>query len=65
MPLPTKDAKLHPWAEGLNFSTIKINELLKFTPQGNDLALFIGNETKVKIPAEIKPPLVVQWKLIC
>ena len=30
----------------------------KFSAQGRDLAPFVGNGTKVKIPSEIKPPLV-------
>ena len=29
----------------------------KFSTQGIDLALFVGNGTKLKIPSEIKPPL--------
>ena len=28
----------------------------KFSDQGSDLAPFVGNGTKVKIPSEIKPP---------
>ena len=31
----------------------------KFSAQGSDLAQIIGNGTKVKIPSEIKPPLVI------
>ena len=30
----------------------------KFATQGSDLALFVSNGTKVKIPFEIEPPLV-------
>ena len=30
---------------------------MKFSAQGRDLAPFLGNGTKVKIPSEIKPPL--------
>ena len=33
----------------------------KFSAQGSDLASFIGNFTKVKIPAEIKPPLALHF----
>ena len=32
-------------------------EKFKLSAQGRDLALFVGNGTKVKIPSEIKPPL--------
>jgi hypothetical protein len=31
----------------------------KFSVQGSDLPPFVGNETKIKIPSVIKPPLVV------
>ena len=30
----------------------------KLSAQGRDLALFVGNANKVKIPSEIKVPLV-------
>ena len=30
----------------------------KFSAHGSDLAPFVGNGTKFKIPFEIKPPLV-------
>jgi hypothetical protein len=30
----------------------------KSSPQGSDLAPFVGNGTKIKIPSEVKPPLV-------
>ena len=30
---------------------------LKCPAQGSDLAPFVGNGTKIKIPSEIKPPL--------
>ena len=30
---------------------------LKFPARGSDLAPFLGNGTKIKIPFEIKPPL--------
>ena len=32
----------------------------KFSAQESDLAPFVGNGTKVKMPSEIKPPLT-QW----
>ena len=57
VPLPIKNAKLLPWAEKLNFPPIALNKLSKLSAQGSDLALFIGDRTKVKIPSEIKPPL--------
>ena len=46
-----------PWVENLNFPPITVNNLFKFSDQGSDLAPFIGNGTKVKIPSEIKSPL--------
>ena len=39
------------------FECIKVDNLIKFSAQGMDLALFVGNETKVKISFEIKSPL--------
>ena len=59
VPLPTKGAKR---AENLNFLPITVNNLFKFSAQGNNFAPFIGNGTKVQIPSEIKPPLK---KLTC
>ena len=35
---------------------------LKFSAQGRDLALFVGNVTKSKIPSEIKTPLIMYRK---
>ena len=32
----------------------------KYFAQGSDLAPFIGNWTKNKVPSEIKPPLGIQ-----
>jgi hypothetical protein len=52
-PLPRKAAKALPWAENLNFPPITVNNL----PTQIDLALFIRNRTKIKLPFEIKPPL--------
>ena len=37
---------------------------MKFTAQGSDLAPFVGNGTKIKIPSEIKPPLQKELRLI-
>ena len=34
----------------------------KFSAHQSDLASFVGNGTKVKIPSEIKPPLI--WKCL-
>jgi hypothetical protein len=70
VPLPTKGAKSLPWAENLNFPPITVNNLFKFSAQcqitpwyisGSDLARFIANGTKVKIPSEIKIPLIKYW----
>ena len=57
VPLATKGAKSLPCAENLNFSPITVSNLFKSSAQWNNLALFVGNGTKVKIPSEIKPPL--------
>ena len=40
------------------FATQAVDNLFKFSAQESDLAPFIGNGTKFKIPSEIKPPLV-------
>ena len=50
---PIKGAKCRPWAENL-----KKGEKFKISAQGPDLAPFVGNVAKVKIPSEIKLPLV-------
>ena len=55
--LPKKGAKSCPWAESLNFPPFTVNNLYKFLTQGQDLASFLGNGNKVKIPFEIKPSL--------
>ena len=47
VPLPIKGAKLQ----------IKLFIEFKFSAQESDLAPFIGNGTKIKIPSEMKPPL--------
>ena len=51
----TKSAK--SLKENLNKVFTVIGEKLKFPAQESDLAPFVGNGTKVKIPYEIKPPL--------
>ena len=57
VPLPTKCAKSLPRAENLNKLFTEKCGKFKFSAQGRDLALFVGNGTKVKIPSEIKPAL--------
>ena len=47
-----------PWAEGLNLPPITVNNFFICSVQGSNLAPFIGNGTKVKIPLEINSPLV-------
>ena len=37
----------------------------KFSAQVSDLPFFVGNGTKVKIPSEIKPPLILQLSKAC
>ena len=49
-PLPTKAAKLLPWAENWNKLFTEKGGKFKFSAQGSNLALFSGNGTKVKIP---------------
>ena len=50
VPLLTKGAKSFLKAENLNF---------KFSAQEGDWATLVGYETKVKIPSEIKAPLLL------
>ena len=57
VPLPTKSVKSRPWAESLNKLFTEKCGKFKFSAQGRDLAPFVGNGTKVKMPSEIKPPL--------
>ena len=59
VPLPIKVAKSIPRAENLNKLFIVMDGKLKFSVQGSNLAPFVGNGTKIKIPSEIKPPLNV------
>ena len=54
VPLPKRSANSLPWAENLNkLFTVK-GRKFKLSAEGRDLALFVGNGTKVKIPSEIK-----------
>ena len=54
VPLPIKGAKLLPWAENLNkLFTVLCGKFI-FSAQGSDLAPFVGNGTKFKLPSEIK-----------
>ena len=41
----------------LKFYHRKVNKVFKFSVEEINLAPFVGNGTKVKIPSEIKPPL--------
>ena len=45
------------WAENLNFPLFSVDNLFKFSAQGQDLATFVGNVSTVEKPSEIKPPL--------
>ena len=48
VPLPTKCAKSHPWAENLNKLFTEKSGKFEFSAQGQeDLATFVGNVTKV------------------
>ena len=58
VPFPTKCAKSWPWAENLNKLFTEKGEKFESSAQGQDLASFVGNVSKIKIPSEIKPPLV-------
>ena len=53
-----KGAESLPWAENSNFPPISLNNLFNLSAQGGDLAPFVGNGTKVKIPSAIKQPLI-------
>ena len=55
--LPTKGAKLISRAENLNKLFPVMGGKFKFPAQESDLAPFVGNGTKFKIPSEIKLPL--------
>ena len=63
VPLPIIGAKSLPWAENLNKLFTVMGQEIKFfcsSAQGSNLAPFVGNGTKIKIPSEIKPPLIVK-----
>ena len=55
--LPIKGAKSLPWAENFNKLFTGMGEKFKFSAQRSDLAPFVGNGIKIKIPFEIKSPL--------
>ena len=57
VPLSTKGAKSLPLAENLKKLFNGIGGKFKFSAQVSDLAPFVGNGTKVKIPSEINPTL--------
>ena len=56
--LPKKVAILFPWVEKLNNLFTAQCRKFKFSAQEKDLAPFVSNVTKVKIPSEIKPSLM-------
>ena len=58
VPLPEKSAKFRPWAESLNFLPFYGKQLIQIFCSGARFGTFFGNGTKVKIPSEIKPPLI-------
>ena len=47
----------------MNKLFIVLGRKSKFSAQWSDLAPFVGNGTQVKIPSEIKPPLVKEENL--
>ena len=53
-------AKSLPSVNNLNkfLTVIAIGRKFKFSAQGSDLAPFVEDRTKIKIPSEIKPALV-------
>ena len=61
VPLPVKSAKSLPLANSLNklITVITIGRKYKFSAQGSDLAPFVDHGNKIKVPSEIKPPLVI------
>ena len=52
--LPKNSAKSLPWVENLNNLFTVYGGKFVFSAQGSDLALFVGNGSKSKIPFEIK-----------
>ena len=63
VPLPTKFSKLLSWAKNLNRLFTTMGEKMKFCAQKSDMAPYVGNGTRIKIPFEIKQPL--EEKQIC
>ena len=63
-PLSKKGAKSLPWAENLNKLFTEKGGKFKLSPQGRNLAPFVGNGTKVKIPSNIKQPLPDLVKIV-
>ena len=57
--LPKEGAKSCPWAENLNKLLTVKGVKFKLSAQERDLAPFFGIVKKVKIPSEIKLPLVL------
>ena len=49
----------HSPEQKLEISCLLYRGIFKFSAQNSDLAPFVANGTKVKIPSEIKPPLVL------
>ena len=62
--LPIKGAKSLPWAENLNKLFTEKGRKFEFSAQGQDLAPFVGNVTKIKIHSEIKSPLFKTYAFI-
>ena len=56
-PIAIKRCQIFPLRRKFEFPANSVNTLFKFSAQGRDLELFVGNGTKVKIPSEIKPTL--------
>ena len=48
----------HSPEQKLEISCLFYRGIFKFSAQNSDLAPFVANGTKVKIPSEIKPPFV-------
>ena len=49
----------HSPEQNIEISWLLYRGKFKFSAQDSDLAPFVANRTKVKIPSEIKPPLVL------
>ena len=61
----TKGAKSLYWPDLLNKLFSFFGGKLKFSAQESDLAPFVCNGTKAKIPSEIKPPLGLMLCTYC